>query len=206
MLSPRPCDSKTVNATWLENLVWQEIEKALRDPDLLVTYVRNQRESKDSPNHLEERIRLNKNMLKTYDEGETKYLRLYGAGVVKEDKLRDEVTRIRKEIERTTLENRNLEKQLSEIRDLETNIESVRQLCGLITQNLKSLTFDERRLALNALCVQVWIDGASIVIEGNLPSTTCMTASQQSRKKVNLVINPLLLPLLLPPDPPQQHF
>jgi len=179
LLSPEPCDSKTVNATWLENLVWQEIEQALRDPDLLVTYLRKQRESKDSPNHLEERLRLNKNMIRKYDEAETRYLRLYGAGVITEEKLREEVARIRRGIELTTLENTGLEKQLSEIQDLEMGIESVRQLCGLMAQNIESLTFDEKRLALDALCVQVWIDDGSIVIEGNLPSTTCVSASRQ---------------------------
>ena len=179
LLSPEPCDSKTVNAAWLEGLVWQEIEKALRDPDLLLTYLRKQQESTDSPNHLEDRLRLNKNMLKTHDEAETKYLRLYGAGVITEEKLREEVARIRKEVERITLENTDLEKQLDRTQDLEISIESVRQLCGLVVQNLESLTFDEKRFALNALRVQVWIDGDSIVIEGNLPKPECVTASQQ---------------------------
>jgi site-specific DNA recombinase len=179
LLSPEPCDSKAVNATWLENLVWQEIEKALRNPDLLLTYLRKQRESKDSPNHLEERLQLNKNMLRTHDEAETKYLRLYGAGVITEEKLREEAARIKKEVERITRENADLEKQLAEIQDLEINIESVRQLCGLMAKNLESLTFDEKRFALNALCVQVWKDGDSITIEGNLPKTECITASQQ---------------------------
>ena len=178
LLSPEPCNSKTVNATWLENLVWQEIEKPLRDPDLLLTYLRKQRESNGSSNHLKERLRLNKNMLKTHDEAETKYLRLYGAGVITEEKLRKEVARIRKEVEGITLENAGLEKQLSEIQDLEMNIESVRQLCGLMAKNLEALTFDEKRFALNALNIQVWIDGNSITIEGTLPKTDGVIASQ----------------------------
>ncbi len=206
LLSPEPCDSKTVNANWLENLVWQEIEKALRDPDLLLTYLRKQRESKDSPNHLEERLQLSKNMLKSYDEAETKYLRLYGAGVITEEKLREEASRIKKEVERITRENADLEKQLGEIQDLEINIESMRQLCGLMAKNLESLTFDDKLFALSALNVQVWIDGDSITIEGDLPKTECITASQQ----LSLPVGHLkYLPQHQPTDPqdlPQRQF
>ena len=179
LLSPEPCTSKIVNATWLENLVWQEVEKALRNPDLLLTYLRNQRETKDSPNHLEEQIQRNKNMLRTLDEAETRYLRLYGAGITTEEKLRVEAIRIRKDVERITRENTALEKQLGEIQDLEIDIESVRQFSNSMTKNLESLTFDEKRFALSALNIQVWIDGNSITIEGTLPRTDGVIASQQ---------------------------
>lgn len=179
LLSPERCDSKSVNATWLENLVWQEVERALRNPDLLLTYLREQRESKDSPNHLEEQIQRNKNMLRTLDESETRYLRLYGAGIITEEKLRVEAIRIRKEVERITQENTALDRQLGEIQDLEISTESVRQLSNSMAKNLESLTFDEKRFALNGLNIQVWIDGNSVVIEGTLPKTDGVIASQQ---------------------------
>ena len=54
-------------------------------------------------------------MLRTYDEAETKYFRLYGTGVITEEKLTEEAARIKKEVERITQENADLEKQLGEI-------------------------------------------------------------------------------------------
>lgn len=179
LLSAERCDSKSVNATWLENLVWQEVERTLKNPDLLVTYLRKQRENKDSPNHLEEQIQRNQNMLRTLDESETRYLRLYGTGIMTEEKLQVEAIRVKKEIERIIRENTALERQLDEIQDLEVSIESVRQLSNSMAKNLESLTFDEKRLALHGLNIQVWIDSNSVVIEGTLPKTDGVIASQQ---------------------------
>jgi site-specific DNA recombinase len=169
LLSSKPCDNRTVNAKWLEEAVWSEVEKVLRDPTLILAELQERKEAGVDVAHLEERIKLNCRQLDTLDEAETRYLRLYGVGVISSDKLEKECNRIKLERERIEHDNGDLENCIAEARELILNAERIKQVCDLVSINLASFTFEQKRIALEALSIRVWIDGDSVTVEGILP-------------------------------------
>ena len=169
LLSGKPCSNRTVNAKWLEDAVWSEVEKVLRDPKLILAELEQRRQSGTDVAHLEERMKLNYSQLDALDEAETRYLRLYGAGVSSLDKLKKECNRIKLECERIKQDNVDLEKHIAVARELILSIERVKQVCDLVSTNLANFSCEEKRIALEALGIKVWVDGDSVTVEGLLP-------------------------------------
>lgn len=169
LVSSMPCDNKTMSAKWLEENVWFEVANVLKNPEMILTELQRRKESGVDSTHLEERMKLNCNQLATIDEAETRYLRLYGAGVISRDKLESECKRISLERARIERENKDLDRGIAEAKELVFDSEQIDQVCNLVTRNLANLTFEEKRLALEALNVKVWIDGHSVAVQGMIP-------------------------------------
>jgi site-specific DNA recombinase len=178
LLSSEHCTNKTVNARWLEETVWLEVEKVLRSPDLILAELQKRKESGADIIDLEERIKLNHSRLDTLDEAETRYLRLYGIGVYSLEKLEKECKKIKLERERIYQDNADLEKRITEIRELALDSENIKLVCELAAENLERFTFENKRLALEILKVKVWIDGDQVTIEGILPVPEADIVSQ----------------------------
>jgi len=62
-----------------------------------------------------------------------------------------------------------LEKRMETAKHTEVDIEGIKQACELVSNNLAELTFENKRLALEALTAKVWIDGESITVSGAIP-------------------------------------
>ena len=169
LLSGESCYNKTLNATWLEQAVFSEVEKVLRDPRLIISELERRKELGTDTIHLEEQIELNKSRLDMLDEAETRYLRLYGVGSYSIEKLERECERVKSERAKLCRKNTELEKRVEETKQLKLNTERIEQVLDLVNKNLASFDFSEKRLALEALDVKVWVDGNEITIEGVLP-------------------------------------
>ncbi len=48
-------------------------------------------------------------------------------------------------------------------------MESIERFGAVVRQNLGELTFEDKRLALEALSIKVWVDGDNREIEGAIP-------------------------------------
>ena len=180
LLSSEHCINKTVNARWLEETAWREVEKVLRNPELILSELERRRESGADVAGLEEQIKLNQSRLDTLDEAETRYLRLYGVGVYSLEKLERECQKIKLESEKISQDNADLEKHIAEARELTLDSQNIKAVCELATENLERLTSDNKRLALEALKVKVWVDGEEVTIEGMLPIPEVNIVSQPS--------------------------
>ena len=49
------------------------------------------------------------------------------------------------------------------------DIQGIREACELVSKNLTEISFENKRLALEALNIKVGIDGENIRIEGPIP-------------------------------------
>jgi len=62
-----------------------------------------------------------------------------------------------------------LETRIEQAKQTEVDMECIGRFCELVRQNLGDFTFDDKRLALEALRIKVWVDGNEINIEGAIP-------------------------------------
>jgi site-specific DNA recombinase len=178
LLSSQPCNNRIVNAEWLDEMIWKEIEKILLNPQILFAELQRRRELNTDTAHLEQQIKLNQSRLAALDEAETRYLRLYAFAGWSLDRLLHETQRLRQEQRRIEQENAQLEKRIQEAKEVTLSIAGIQQSCELARKNLISFTDGERRMALEALSIKVWVDGDSITIEGLVPVPKADIVSQ----------------------------
>jgi len=62
-----------------------------------------------------------------------------------------------------------LKARLEQARETEVNMESIERFCEVVRQNLSEFTFENKRLALEALSIKVWVEGNKLEIEGVIP-------------------------------------
>ena len=69
------------------------------------------------------------------------------------------------------LENRKLEleSRIEASQQEEVDIQGVRRFCELAKENLSNFSFEEKRLALEALRIRVLVNAATITVEGAIP-------------------------------------
>ena len=178
LLSPEPCHNRNVNGEWLDNSVWHEVEKVLKNPKIILAELQRRKESGSEVEHLEKHMQLNRGRLDTLNEAETRYLRLYGLGFLPLDRLENECKKIKVDRQRIEQENVELEKRIRDAREITLSISNIKRVCKLAAKNLANFTDEQKRLALQALDIKVWVDGDSITIEGVLPMPEMDTVSQ----------------------------
>jgi len=174
----QPCNNNSVDAEWLDETVWKEVQGVLLNPQLLLAELQRRRELNTDTAHLEEQIKLNQSRWEMLDEAETRYLRLYGIGACSQDKLMQECGRTRREQQKIDIENAELQKRVREAKELTLSIEGIKQACQLAKKNLADFTYEEKRLGLESLSIKVFVDGNSITIEGLVPIPEANTVSQ----------------------------
>lgn len=179
LVAPEPCYNYRKNADWLEEIVREKVKEVLLNPELLVAELERRRQSKTEVKHLQEEIELNRKRLETLDEAETRALRLHLYAGMPEDKLFKELQRIRTERSRMEEENARLEKRIEGAKQAELDEVAIKRFCELAASNIENFTFDEWRLALEALQIKVWIDGDVITIEGLIPVADFELVTQQ---------------------------
>jgi hypothetical protein len=54
-------------------------------------------------------------------------------------------------------------------RQFNPNLDDIKTACAVVQQNIRSLSLEDKRLAMEALQVKVWIDGNNVAIEGVIP-------------------------------------
>jgi hypothetical protein len=74
---------------------------------------------------------------------------------------------------RTSLLSRKakLELNIEQAQSAQDRIKDIKQACEMVSQNLNNLTYEEKRLALEALNIKVWADNHNLSLEGVLPVT-----------------------------------
>ena len=58
---------------------------------------------------------------------------------------------------------------MEQAKQAEVDVEAIERFCELVRQNLGDFTFEDKRLALEALQIKVLVDGNNINIEGAIP-------------------------------------
>jgi len=165
-----PCDARLVNADQLEPLVWNEVKKALLNPNLITAELeRLTRE--DRRTSLEEDIERAKDKLESLGREERRILKLYRYGEFDLELLEKEMKEIAKEKVAWEAERVRLEERLETQRLLEGQREAIETYCRWASQNIEGFGYEEKRKAIEALQVGVTVSkDRRVVIRGVIPA------------------------------------
>ena len=85
-----------------------------------------------------------------------------------------------------------LENHIETAKQATINIQGIREACELVKKNLTELSFENKRIAFEALNIKIWIDGENIRIERVIPITKGVIATTQLLQHLSLA-HPLSL-------------
>ncbi len=166
-VTPVKCNNRQYNAKKIEELVWAQIEEVLRNPDLILAELEKREQEQESSiwqRDLERLINQLANRKKQKDRVWTAF-RITGD----EDTFRRDIMILDREIQQTEAEIAVLQERIQANENFTLDADNLKEACYIVASNLKSLSFEEKRLALQALQVKVSIDGDSINLQGAIP-------------------------------------
>lgn len=168
IVSPITCNNKGWDANVLEELVWQRIEELLTKPKIIEAGLEAKQKDLnrlDTASEERETILLQLRHLEKEKDRIWKAFELTGD----EAKFATEIKGIMGSVEELEYRKSELERRIEASQHGEVDIQGVRRFCELAKENLSNFSFEEKRLALEALRIRVLVNGATITVEGAIP-------------------------------------
>lgn len=165
---PRECTASGVNAFYLDDKLWEKVSKLLGNPALIKgeaeKWMERHKKLHNSSQTNKEKLH---SILKKLKEEEKRYLKLYGAGLVNFEEVKDELKDIRGRKENIDIEIKRVhETQIEPVFDL-TN---VKNLTHKVTKVIQSLKLDEKRKLLQQLLESVTVGNSNkVLVKGYIP-------------------------------------
>jgi len=165
IVTPIRCHNRTYLADYIEQMVWQQVEKILSQPELVLAELqRKEQEAKES-SLSETNLQRVKAQLANREKQKSRVWRAFEL-TGDEETFRRNIAMLDKEIKTLEEEALQLEDRISKREQAHISVEGLKQACELIGKNLRNASFEDKRLALEALRIKVWVDDANVTIEG----------------------------------------
>ncbi|MBA7711772.1 hypothetical protein ES703_120738 [subsurface metagenome] len=166
-VTPIRCDNRQHNAKRLETLVWAEIERVFKQPKLIFAEVQKRQEEQEANVWQKEleRVLVQLENRKRQKDRVWKAFELTGD----EETFKKDISVIERGIQELQDEKDNLENRIQGNEQLTVDIDNLKKACELVSNNLKSLNYEEKRLALQALQIRILVDGDIVNIQGAIP-------------------------------------
>jgi len=152
----------------LEGIVWGEVEHLLSKPEVVLIGLktRESEAARASSYAMElEAVEVKLRHMEKEKDRVWKAFELTGD----EPKFRTEIRDIMASIEELGRQKLEIERRVEVSRQAEVDIDGIKRFCELASSNLAEFAFEDKRLALEALGIRVWIDNEHITIEGAIP-------------------------------------
>ncbi|MCL0058727.1 recombinase family protein [Dehalococcoidia bacterium] len=172
------CHNKSWSADTLESMVWQQIERVLDKPELIITEIEKQRQDAKQLGVLETELQHVECQLKALRHEQEQLLQWALKGFP-EELVVSENKRINNKRNSLEIEKAELEAQIKASQEASLNLPKLERFVELIRQKLTMLDYDTKRLALDMLNIKVWIDGYDVEITGTLPIVEDAIATMQ---------------------------
>jgi len=165
---PDRCTAKSVRAREVEGLVWREVKKALSSPGAILAALHRRQEAL-SPERLERELEAAQREIGRLKKQERNLIYLYRVGEYDEQLLEVETRRLKEAQAKAAMKYGELKDEQLRISQVAEQMEGIETYCEWASQNLENLDFEQKRLVLEALDVQVAVDGKKVMIRGFLP-------------------------------------
>lgn len=163
-----PCDARLVNADKIEILVWREVKRALLDPRVITTEL-EARAGRNGLRSTQEELETVVDRLARLRREEQRVLKLYRYGEYDKALLDAELADIAKERAAWEEEKARLDNRLESQRITEAQKEQIERFCYWASQNIENLTYEDKRLVLDALELMVTVRDGEVSISGVIP-------------------------------------
>jgi len=179
MVPVNRCHNRSWQAGKLESMVWTEIERVLDNPELIIKEIEKQRQDANELGVLETELQQVKRQLKALDREQRELLDNALRGFP-ESLIISENKRINSKRASLEAQKAELEAQIKASQDAAISLPKLEHFVELLRQKLTTLDFETKRLALDMLNIQVWLDGHNVEITGIIPVMDDVIVTTQS--------------------------
>ena len=168
-IKSRRCSNCLWDAPKLDAIVWDEIQSVLSSPETVMAGVESiNSASSEQQQYLESGLSDVSRRLKELDGEQQDLLRNSLMGFPKEIIIQEnqKINQHRTELLERRVE---LKQRFEAARQASAHIDGIKKACQVVSENLIDLSFNNKRLALEALDIKVWIDNGNVRIEGAIP-------------------------------------
>jgi cytochrome c556 len=154
-----------------EHRVWQAIEQVLQQPELIAAEVNRQQAHADEQRaDMARELSLMGDALTKCEREEQRWAQAYVAEVIDLAELKSYRGEIGARRQSLFKQQQELQEKLDSIGQAVEHVEALLGYCERVRQRLQTFNAEEKRLALEALNVQVrWTPGEPLQIEGSIP-------------------------------------
>lgn len=171
---PRTCHERGINARIADRLVWEELEKLMTSPDLLLAQLHRWTDDQgEGIQAFSEDIKGIEQEVAKLKKQQDRYMKAYGAEVISLEELRGLTASIRKQTEALELQIRKAEEQKGRT-DTSTVItqEEIGSFVEEVGETLQDLNFQEKRAIVRSTIDKVIGTQLQLEVSGNIPLTT----------------------------------
>ena len=168
MVSPVRCGNHNLPADKLESMVWREVERLLSNPNLILAELEQKKAVAGHRDFLEQEILQVTRRLKSLDREQGQLLQWALKGFPEDaiTKENEKINQARVELQKQKAE---LESRIDQERQYGIDAEAIGQFCKSVGQNLDSFTYEDKRMALEALQIKILVDGNALSMTGAVP-------------------------------------
>jgi site-specific DNA recombinase len=177
--TPPKCHNRNWRVEELDALVWAEVEKVLTNPEVVFTELQKGTEESQGDMWVKELKRVQRLIKNREAQKERTYKAFYLTG--DEETFKHDIAMVEQDIKRLGAEASDLEHQIELSNKYQLDISRLKEACALVASNIKALSFDEKRLALQALHISVMIDGDKVTLSGAVPTRGLSSVSSQAK-------------------------
>jgi len=177
--TPPRCHNRNWRVEELDATVWAEVEKVLTNPEVVFTEIQRRAEESKGDTWERELGRVQRLIKNREGQKDRIYRAFYLTG--DEDTFKRDIATVEQEIERLETEACNLEHQIELSSKYQLDISKLKEACVLVASNIRTVSFEEKRLTLQALHISVMIDGDKVKLYGAVPIKDLLSVSTQSR-------------------------
>jgi len=162
------CRNKGWKAEVLEGMVWDEIERYLSKPELIISQLETRRQDTDQPGVFETELRQVERQLKIIDRQQRQLLQWAVKEEFSPEQVETENKRLKQVCEALKARKAELETKLKASQEAAVDIPELEEFIKYVQSRISNLGFEDRRQALDMLGITVWLDGENVEITGTI--------------------------------------
>lgn len=168
----KTCNAHRIRADAIETEVWEKVEGILKNPDLIMQQIKEMVDSENGEMNgvaLDKEIAKLKRKIKGYNTDERSLLSLFRHKQIDRNALLDEINQLKQDREQDEQRLTELTQSYENMAKLMDAELKVGEYCSTVLHNLASFTYEDKRLALDALGVQIVATPGTYQITATLP-------------------------------------
>ncbi len=191
IVTPDPCLNRQLHGPKIEEAIWREIETRLSKPEMLLQALEMKGKESEQLTTLQNRIAQAQTQLENRTKQKERIWRAFEL-TGDEGAFKKDVERLEQEVRALEQEKSELEQKIEAYQNYEIDAKRVKEACKLYSDNLKNMTYQDKRLALEALQIRVVVEEDKIVLNGIIPMASPSIESSVSKSpKRRWLIAPL---------------
>jgi site-specific DNA recombinase len=174
------CNARYIRAEMLETLVWDKVKAILSNPDIVLAELKKQSEATKTQSNatsLDKEIKVIERELKDYPNQEKRLISLLKTGQVTQDYVLDELNHTKTDREADIKHLDELKQAKTHLANLANAEVKLSEFYASVKQRIEQCTFEDKRLAFEALALRVKATPEKVEITGVIPVDITTTQS-----------------------------